>query len=522
VAAMIFGFGAYRLDTATAELRCHGAAVPVEPQVLAVLRLLIEQRDRLVSKDELIARVWGGRFVSDAAVASRIKSARQAIGDSGAAQRLIRTVPKLGFRFVGDVTVAHLPSPPAPADAPQSAPDTPRNETARPSIAVLKFDLHGEAGALAAVAEALPHDLIVELSRLRWLFVIARASSFQIQRGEAAPGTVRSVLNARYCLSGAIEIDCRRIAVKVELYDTRDHGVVWGDHYSGSIDAVHDIRARIVHAVVNALELQIPLNEARRVLHAPHNLDAWSSYHLGLHHMYKFDRAANRRAAAYFEQAIAREPGFARAYAGLSFAHFEDAFLHFADDTSAAAAGAARFAELALEHDPLDPFCNLVMGRALWLNADLDTSLVWLDRAVALNPNYAQGKYSCAWTRTMLGEGSEAQILADAARDLSPLDPLLYAMLAVRAFSHILRDQPAEAALWAERAARAPRAHALIEMIAAVVHSMNHDPARAAGWARSARARQPNLQADDFLRAFPFRDPLVRRRVQCALDGLRL
>ena len=518
---MIFGFGAYRLDTATAELRCHGEAVPVEPQVLAVLRLLIAQRDRLVSKDELIEHVWGGRFVSDAAVASRIKSARQAIGDSGEAQSLIRTVPKLGFRFVGDVTATHRSSSPLPDDALLPAVDAPRNETARPSIAVLKFDLHGEAGALAPIAEAMPHDLIVELSRLRWLFVIARASSFQIQRGEAASDTVRSVLHARYCLSGAIEIDNRRITVKVELYDTRDHGVVWGEHYNGSIDAVHDIRARIVHAVVNALELQIPLNEARRVLNAPDNLDAWSSYHLGLHHMYKFDRDSNRRAAAYFEQAIAREPGFARAYAGLSFAHFEEAFLHFADDASAAAAEAARFAELALEHDPLDPFCNLVMGRALWLNADLDTSLVWLDRAVALNPNYAQGKYSCAWTRTMLGEGSERNCWPTR-RAISAPRPMLYAMLAVRAFSHILLDQPAEAALWAERAARAPRAHALIEMIAAVIHSMNHDPARAAGWARSARERQPGLQAGDFLLAFPFRDSAVRLRVQRALDGLRL
>jgi tetratricopeptide (TPR) repeat protein len=362
----------------------------------------------------------------------------------------------------------------------------------------------------------------VELSRLRWLFVIARASSFQLPQGEAASGAVRSMLHARYCLSGGIEVDDRRMSVKVELYDACDNGVIWGEHYNGSIDAVHDIRARIVHAVVNALELQIPLNEARRVLNAPHNLDAWSAYHLGLHHMYKFDRDANRRAATHFEQAIAREPGFARAYAGLSFTYFEEAFLHFTNDTGAAATQARRFAELGLEHDPLDPFCNLVMGRALWLNADLDSSLAWLDRAVALNPNYAQGKYSCAWTRTMQGEGSEAQLLVDAARDLSPLDPLLYGMLGVRAFSHMVLDQPAEAALWAERAARAPRAHALIEMIAAVAHSMNNDPVRAAGWARSARGRQPGLQANDFLLAFPFRDSAVRRRVQRALDGLSL
>ena len=519
---MIFNFGAYQLDTTTAELRCDGAPVALEPQVLAVLRLLIEQRHRLVSKDELIERIWGGRCISDAALASRIKSARQAIGDTGDAQNLIRTMPKLGFRFVGDVRVTQHSSASSQQDARAPALDPQQIETARPSIAVLKFDLRGEAAAIAAVAEALPHDLIVELSRLRWLFVIARASSFQLPRGEAACGAAASMLNARYCLAGAIEITDRRLAVNVELYDTRDHGVIWGERYSGSIDDVHDIRAQIVHGVVNALELHIPLHEARRVLAAPNHLDAWSAYHLGLHHMYKFNRDANRRAAQYFEQAIALEPGFARAYAGLSFAYFEEAFLHFTHDTSTAATKAVRFAECGLQQDPLDPFCNLVMGRALWLNADLDASIAWLDRAVVLNPNYAQGKYSCAWTRAMLGEGSEAQLLADSARDLSPLDPLLYGMLSVRAFSHMLLDQPAEAALWAERGARAPGAHALIAMIAAVAHSMNHDPARAAAWAQSAHHRQPGLQANDFLQAFPFRDPAIRRRVQRALDGLHV
>jgi len=519
---MVFSFGAYQLDTATAELRRGGIAVAMEPQVFAVLRLLIEQRDRLVSKDELIDRIWGGRSVSDAAVASRIKSARQAVGDSGEAQGLIRTVPKLGFRFVGAVSITPPFSPPVVKDVPRGDADAQLRATARPSIAVLRFDQRGDAAALGAMAEALPHDIIVELSRLRWIFVIARASSFQLPLGAAAAGAVGATLNARYCLSGAIEIDQRRLTVQVELCNTRDNGVVWSEHYHGGIDTVHEIRARIVRAVVNALELHIPLSEARQVLHDPNNLNAWSAYHLGLHHMYRFDRAANLRAAAYFEQAIALEPGFARAHAGLSFAHFEEAFLHFADDTHAAAAKARHCAERGLAHDPLDPFCNLVMGRALWLNAELDQSIAWLDRAAALNPNYAQAKYSCAWTRAMLGDGGEAQSLVDAARDLSPLDPLQYGMLGVRAFSHMILDQPAEAAAWAERAARAPRAHALIEMIAAVAHQMNGDTARAAGWARSACGRQPGLRADDFLRAFPFRDAAVLRRVRAALDGLRL
>jgi tetratricopeptide (TPR) repeat protein len=255
-------------------------------------------------------------------------------------------------------------------------------------------------------------------------------------------------------------------------------------------------------------------------LGSPESLDAWSAYHLGLQQMYRFTKDGNARAAALFERAIAQEPDFARAHAGLSFTHFENAFLRFADDAPASAALAQRHAEASLEHDPLDPFGNLVMGRASWLRGDLEQSLPWLDRAVRLNPNYAQGKYSRAWAETLLGEGVQGQANVDAALALSPLDPLAYGMLGVRAFSHMVLDQPAEAAHWAERAARAPGAHALIELIAAVAHGLHGDEARAKAWAASARRRSPGLAAPDFFRAFPFREPGTVRRIARALDRL--
>jgi hypothetical protein len=160
------------------------------------------------------------------------------------------------------------------------------------------------------------------------------------------------------------------------------------------------------------------------------------------------------------------------------------------------------------------------MGRAAWLTGDLEGALPWLDRAVELNPNYAQGKYSSAWTRTLLGDGGEGRELVDAAMGLSPLDPLLYGMLGVRAFSHIGLDEPAEAARWGERAARAPRAHPLIELIAAVGHGLNGDDDRAAAWAASAHARQPSLRGRDFMDAFPFRDGATRARIDRVLRRL--
>jgi TolB-like protein len=515
---MIYAFEEYRLDIAARELRRGAVTIPVEPQVFALLKLLIENRLRLVSREEIIEQVWNGRIVSDAALDSRVKSARQAVGDDGRTQRLIRTQHGVGFRFVGVVT----PRTETVVVAEGSAELVEEADSAalRPSVAVLPFSLVGIAGPYGAIGDALPHDLIVELSRLRWLFVVARASSFQLRGVAATPPAVRAALGVGYCLSGLVEVESGGLTVRVELCETADGSVLWSERYRNSVGGVHEIREEIVCAVVAALELQIPLAEARKALKTPDNLDAWAAYHLGLGQMYRFDRNGAERAATLFEQAIDRDPGFARAFAGLSFAHFEGAFLRFAGNRKAAALSARRFAERSVELDPLDPFCNLVMGRVAWLTGDLEGALPWLDRAVELNPNYAQGKYSSAWMRTLLGEGGNGRALTDAALLLSPLDPLRYGMLGVRAFSHILLDEPAEAALWGERAARAPHAHALIELVAAVGHGLNGDNELAKAWANSARARQPGIGVADFLEAFPFREAEVRNRISGTLRGL--
>lgn len=517
---MIYRFGEHRFDTEKFELTSGGAVVPLEPQVFALLRLLIENRDRLVSKDEIIEKIWNGRIVSEAAISSRIKSARQAIGDDGEAQRLIRTLPKVGFRFVGEVEPLAEPVPAAAATSRPEPPDD-AEPSSRPSIAVLPLWVIGGSEAAAQIAEALPHDLIAELSRLRWLFVIARGSSFRFRGPDVDMAAVRNALKVGYCLTGSVELNGAGMSLTVELCDTRDGGVIWSERFRAAPGAVHEIREEIVHAVIAALELQIPLVEAQRArLKAPESLDAWSAFHLGLNHLFRFTPEANARAAGLFRRALELEPGFARAHAGLSFTHFENAFLSFTPDAGQEAALAHRAASAALEHDPLDPFCNLVMGRTFWLQKDLDASLPWLERSITLSPNNAQARYSRAWTETMMGLGREGQVGTDAALALSPLDPLAYGMLAVRAFSHILLDEPHAAAEWAERAARSPGAHALIEMIAAVSHQLAGDRDRAIAWASAARRRHPGLGEAAFFEAFPFRHSAARTRVAQALGRL--
>ncbi len=513
---MIHVFGHFELDIERVELRDNGVAVAVEPQVFALLRFLIENRDRMVTKDEIVAKVWNGRIVSDSAIASRIKSARQAIGDDGRAQAAIRTVHGLGFSFVADVTTH--PSVSIAGKRETTSLETRRHS--RPSIAVLPFRLVGAIEPGFPIAEALPHDLITELSRLHWLFVIARGSSFLFRGADARLDEVRSKLNVQYCLTGIVEMSGKMLCVSVELSDTQDRGIVWSERFRADVSAVHEIRDQIVNAVMSAVEVRIPFNEAQRaLLQSPENLDAWSAYHLGLHHMYRFNKADNDAATGLFERAIAAEPGFARAYAGLSFTHFQNAFLGYAENTEATKL-AQRYASQCLERDSLDPFGHFTMGRAHWLRGDLEASLPWLERANALNPNYAQAKYSRGWAEALLGNADASQANIASALALSPLDPLVYGMLGVRALSHIAREDDAQAADWGERAANSPGAHALIEIIAAVAHGLNGNEVRSIAWAQSARARAAHLGKDDFLRAFPFRDQPTRQRVTRMLNRL--
>jgi TolB-like protein len=518
---MLYRFGPFELDTATAELRADGAVRPVEPQVLALLTLLVENRERLVSRDELLDKVWDGRVVSDAALASRIKSARQVLGDDGQSQRFIRTIHGQGFRFVAEVKVARavpLAEPP-PAELPVGQyPEL----SARPSIAVLPFRLVGDAaGPYTAIADALPHELITELSRLRWLFVTARGSSFRLRAGDADMGEIGRVLGVRYCLSGTVEVAGPSLVVTVELVDTRSAGVVWADRFAGSVDDVHAIREDIRSRILTALELQIPMHEASLArLKVTENLDAWSAYHLGLQHMYCFNRTDNAAATALFQQAVSMDPGFARAHAGLSFVHFQTAFMRHTDDIAGESNLARRFAQRGLELDPLDPFVNFTMGRTFWLSGDLEGGLAWLERATTISPNYAQGIYAQAWTETLAGRGLQGRAHVDLSMRLSPLDPLYYAMLGTRAFTHMVVGEDSAAADWAERAARSPGAHVLIAMIASATQAMIGEDTKAAQWAANVRSRNPMLTRADFFRAFPMQSEVTRARVGNALAGL--
>jgi TolB-like protein len=525
---MVYQFGPFELDVATIELRAGGKLRSLEPQVFALLVLLVENRDRVVSKEEIIEKVWDGRIVSDAAIASRVKSARQALDDDGRSQRFIRTLHSRGFRFVAEVRTSGGAAAHSVAEASGVSTDPTLgaavqelDRISRPSLAVLPFRLIGNDARYAALASAVPDELITDLSRLRWLFVTARGSSFRLSASDCEFSEIGRLLRVRYCLWGTIEVSARRLIVTVELVDTLDGGVVWADRFSGLIDDVHQMREDIRSRVLVALEIRIPIHEATRARHAaPEDLAAWSAYHLGLQHVYRFNRLDNAAAASLFQRAVALDPCFARAHAGLSFVHFQTVFMRYTDDITAEINHARRCAERGLELDPLDPFVNFTMGRTYWVEGDLDSSLSWFERATRISPNYAQGIYAQAWTEALSGQAGAGRRDVDLAMRLSPIDPLYYAMLATRGFTHMVLGEYAEAAEWADRAARSPGAHVLTAMVAAVTQAVKGDGQRAAAWAANVRERSSVLNRDDFFRAFPIKTEKMRARTLHALTQL--
>ena len=504
---MAWIFGDFRLDPERFELFCGAELVRLEPQVLALLCLLVRHHDRMVTKDEIVEKIWNGQSVSDASISSRIRSARQAVGDDGHHQTTIRTVHGRGFRFVAEV-VETAPAQAAKATAP---PETNSPLTGRPSIAILPFRPLAMTPELAILADAIPSEIIQALSRLRWLAVIARGSSFRFRKPDPDLELIATALGARYVLSGIIEANVSRLAVTLELSDASTNEVIWGDRINAPLDAIDDLRSRVVAHLVTALDVYIPLNEARSSqMAALETLDAWANYHLGLQHLYRFTTNDNQRAKGLFERAVMLDPHFARAHAGLSFTSFLEAFLHIGPHLKEATRAARHHAERGLELDSLDPFANFTMGRSHWLTDDLDAAAEWLARATTLNPNYAQGFYSSAMTSMLTGNLAATEVGLDTALQLSPLDPLLYGMHGVRSQMFIQSGDYAAAARWGDRAAATPGAHYLIAMIAMVANGLAGRHDTAARWRQTVRQRKPDASAAHYFASFPTRDIVSR------------
>jgi TolB-like protein/DNA-binding winged helix-turn-helix (wHTH) protein len=548
---MIYKIGSCEVDADRFEIRRSGEGVPVEPQVFDLLLLLIKHRDRVVTRDEIIETVWKGRIVSEAAIASRIKAARRVIGDDGATQSMIRTIRRRGVRFVGEVVIDDrsvatrtiLPGRSAPGDAPtETAPaagpppeshgSQPTEESAqgldlslpkRPSIVALPFQMLSGDADRQIIADGLSLDIMTRLARTRWLFVISRGTAFLFRGASPDARSIARKLGVRYVLQGTIHLTDRRIRIHAALIDAVADCEAWAEHFDGSIDEIFRIQDEIAGDIVSAVETEIEQSERRRALLTnPSSLDAWSAYHRGAWHMYQFTPEGYEVAERLFKLAAKLDPNAPRVFAGLSFVHWQRAFLEIGGDREGEIQQAFDYARHALLLDPREPQAYWALGRASLLRHDVDQAVVEIARSVELHPNFAMGHYSVAFARMLAADSATSELDVRQARRLSPYDLMSFAMLAVEAINATVQGRLDEGAKLADRAVRQPNSHYQILAIAAFCNSLAGRDDAARAYLARLKAIHAGYRIADYLRAFPYRDPKLQQLFRSTFQKLGL
>jgi TolB-like protein/Flp pilus assembly protein TadD len=448
---VLFSFEDFTLDVARRELKRGGAAVALEPQVFDLLVYLIENRDRVVSRDDLIAAVWNGRVVSESTLASRINAARQALGDSGEAQRLIKTIQRKGVRFAGEAREAE--TPPAAATTP---PATAFAVPDRPSIAVLPFtNLSGDIEQ-DYFADGVTEEIIIALSRVRGFFVIARHSTFAYKNRPIDAKQAAGELGVRYVLSGSVRRAGDRVRVSAQLIDGATGNNIWARSYDRALPDIFALQDEITHTIVGAIEPELGRAERERATVKARDLDAWSIYQRGMTRLYRYTREDLAEARTLFRQAIAVDPGLGPAHSGIAEAYFYEAVYGFAPSLDANRDKAIAPATQAVALDREDAAAHCTLGRIRYFRREYEAGISELRTALEINPSLALAHYGLGAAFVFSGRPAEAFVHLDAAIRFSPYDPNMGSFLVRIAEAKHLTGDDEGAVTFALRAINQP------------------------------------------------------------------
>ena len=515
-------FEDYILDPERRELTRGVDAVAMGPQVFDLLLYLVENRERVVTKDDLLNAVWGGRIVSESTLTSHINAVRKAIGDNGEQQRLIRTVPRKGFRFVGDVSEAQQPTGALQAES--ARPNEPLAPVLAlpdsPSIAALPFlNLSGDPEQ-EYFADGVVEDIITELSRIRWLFVIARNSSFTYKGRAVDVKQVGRELGVRYVLEGSMRKAANRVRITGQLIDTSTGAHLWADRFEGTLNDIFELQDQITESVVGAIAPQLERAEIERAKRKPtESLDAYDYYLRGMANLHRGTREAIDEALPLFLKAIELDPDFASAHAMAAWCYFWRKVNGWMTDHARETADGARLVRRAVELGKDDAVALARSGHALGhLVGDLDGGIALIDRALVLNPNLAAAWFLGGFLRLWRGEPDDAIERFAHAMRLSPLDSEMYRMQAGTAMAHLLAGRFDIASSWAEKAYRELPSFLMVVAVIAASHAL-------AGRAEEARRAMLHIRKlDPSLRVSSLKDWLPLQRPEHLVtfaDGLR-
>jgi TolB-like protein len=513
-----YRFGPFLVDRRSACLRRGGVIVPLRPKSFDVLVYLVRYPGRLVSKTELIDAVWQNLNVTQNSLVQCIKEIRQALQDD--TQAIIETVSKRGYLFALPVTA--IEGDDTRRGTGVAAAQTVANRTLplpdRPSIAVLPFDNMSGDPDQEHFADGISEDLITGLSRIRWLFVIARNSTF-VYKGRAVDVRhVASQLGVRYVLEGSVRRAGQRLRISAQLVDAVTGGHHWAEHYDREPGDIFTIQDEITRSVVAAIEPRLLAAEGVRAFsRSPADLGAWELVARAQMHVWRLTQSDNQAAIAALDRAVEAYPDYAPARGLLGFCLVFAAHNGWIDRDHGLRAGRPHI-DRAIALDDCDPWGQIAFGYWSMMERRTDESIAAFRRAVGLNPSSAAAHCYLSHGLAFSGRGSEAIIHGNEAIRLSPLDPETAMFLGAIAVAHYVDGRYADAFRTSEELLRLrPGFHGAQRLRCASLAQMGRvDEARAS--LAAVRLEQPQLSIGWIKSSVPYQTPELMERF---LEGMR-
>lgn len=550
--AATFRVGDWTAEPAANRLVCAGREVKVEPKVMRVLSYLVERHGEVVTRHDLEAHVWAGMIVTDDAVTNTVIKLRKALGDNARDPRYIETIAKAGYRLIADTAgiaastdegAAYAADTGRDVTGPQrqslswskvlilgllvllgvwvfwitAAPPLPEPHAAgpnpdKPVIAVLPFENPSADPEQNYFSDGITEDLITDLSKIAGLRVVARNSSFAYRGSTEPEQQIGAELHARYILNGSVRRDKERLRINVRLTDARDGSNRWAERYDRRISDIFHLQDEITNRVVGALQVELSTGDrARLTRDYATSIEAYDLFLRGLEHFGRRSSDDTVLAKEYFEQAIAIEPDFARAYAGLALTYTANLVNGWGTTLQQSLAKAESLTSKAKQLDDRVPQVYFVSGLVEMYRRNYAAALDDLARAIELKPSYADAHALLAWVLHFAGRPQEGLAAMQRAIDLNPRVPTTYWLVQGALYYEL--GENAEATRVLQLAVQNNPSYQSVRMFLAAAYAADQNLEEAAWQIEEIRTLDPDFTLGDVERGAPIRDPRYKQRL---------
>ncbi len=490
-----YTFGPFRLDVAAGILFRGREPAALGQRAVALLSVLVEAAGAPISKDRLIERAWSGLAVDESNLAVQIGAVRRTLAEEPGGEHWIETLPRRGYRYTGPAIATEDPGVEAAAPDAQPAPAPALALPDNPSLAVLPFTNMSDDPEQEYFADGMVEDIITGLTRIKWLFVVARNSSFTYKGQSVSVSQVGRELGVRYVLEGSVRKAGPRVRVTGQLVEAETGAHIWAERYDRPLDDIFAVQDEITLNVVGAIEPSLREAEIERVKRKrPENLDAYDLVLRALPRVSLAMPAEAAQAVPLLERALVIESDYAFAHGLLAWCH-EIFFIRrgFKQESRDAA---IRHARAALAYGR-DHATALALGGFVIsvIEHDRATGLEAFEQALTVSPSSSFALFFGSSALAYAGEAERAIDWAERALRISPFDRLNYTAYHALAVGHFMRGRYDEAAHAARRAVQSiPNFSGSQGLLAATLAKLGRvEEAKAA--ARQVLALEPSFSA---------------------------